>query len=37
LKHEKHIVLAPGTVLTFTVNRTTSADATLPVAQLPAQ
>ncbi len=37
LKHEKHIVLAPGTVLTFTVNRTTSADATLPAAQLPAQ
>ena len=37
LKHEKHIVLAPGTVLTFTVNRTTSADATLPTAQLPAQ
>ena len=37
LKHERHIVLAPGTVLTFSVNRTTSADATLPTAQLPAQ
>jgi hypothetical protein len=28
LKHEKHIVLAPGIELRFTVNRTTTADAT---------
>lgn len=37
LKHEKHIVLGPGTVLTFTVNRTTTAEATPPTAQAPAQ
>jgi len=37
LKHEKHIVLVEGSQLTFTVNRSTTADETAPTAQPPAQ